>query len=313
MRTINLIFIAATLCWITACSSNKLPTKLEKWTPAQTLSYAYGSVIAEQLESVPLSVAEKNPEQLAAGFIKGLEGDSAANAMVKTTLENRFNPANEVDTSDQEKALQVAYYIGVSVMGELAESVPVNAEDFNKLAFMEGVQDGINKTTPKLEATVRDSLLQAYMEPLGERYQTAMAKKAEAIAAESIAAGVAFLEKNGKRAGVVTTASGLQYEIIREGTGPKPTLQDRVKTHYHGTLVDGTVFDSSVDRGAPATFGVSQVIQGWQEGIPLMKEGAKYRLYIPQELAYGMQSPSAAIPPGSMLIFDVELLEVNPE
>lgn len=127
-------------------------------------------------------------------------------------------------------------------------------------------------------------------------------------AAKALADGQQFLKENKEREGIITTASGLQYEILKEGEGAKPTLSSKVTTHYHGTLADGSVFDSSVERGQPATFGVGQVIRGWQEGIPLMSAGAKYRFYIPQELAYGMRSPSSSIPPGAMLIFEVELL-----
>lgn len=134
------------------------------------------------------------------------------------------------------------------------------------------------------------------------------AERQKAAAAKAIADGQQFLSENAKKEGVITTPSGLQYEILTEGDGPKPTISSKVTTHYHGTLVDGTVFDSSVKRGQPASFGVNQVIKGWQEGIPLMSTGAKYRFYIPQELAYGMRSPSPTIPPGSMLIFEVELL-----
>lgn len=134
------------------------------------------------------------------------------------------------------------------------------------------------------------------------------AERQKEAAAKALADGQQFLKENTEREGIVTTASGLQYEILKEGEGDKPVLSSKVTTHYHGTLVDGTVFDSSVERGAPSTFGVNQVIKGWQEGIPLMSVGAKYRFYIPQELAYGMRSPSSSIPPGSMLIFEVELL-----
>ncbi|CAA6817384.1 MAG: FKBP-type peptidyl-prolyl cis-trans isomerase FklB (EC [uncultured Aureispira sp.] len=134
------------------------------------------------------------------------------------------------------------------------------------------------------------------------------AERQKEAAAKALADGQQFLKENTQRDGIITTASGLQYEILQEGEGDKPTLSSSVTTHYHGTLSDGTVFDSSVERGQPATFGVSQVIKGWQEGIPLMSAGAKYRFYVPQELAYGMRSPSPSIPPGSMLIFEVELL-----
>ena len=108
-----------------------------------------------------------------------------------------------------------------------------------------------------------------------------------------------------------TTASGLQYEVIKEGTGKRPTVNDVVKVHYHGTLIDGTVFDSSVKRGTPAEFGVSQVIKGWVEALQLMPVGSKYKLYIPSELAYGQQGAGAMIKPNSALVFEVELLEIK--
>ena len=124
--------------------------------------------------------------------------------------------------------------------------------------------------------------------------------------------GELFLRKNASKSGVNTTASGLQYEVLVEGEGVKPTKSDSVSVHYHGTLIDGTVFDSSVQRGQPATFGVQQVIAGWTEALQLMSTGSKYRLYIPQELAYGATPhPGGPIKPYSALIFDVELLSVN--
>ena len=124
-------------------------------------------------------------------------------------------------------------------------------------------------------------------------------------------AGEDFLAANGKKDGVMTTASGLQYTVLQEGTGASPVASDQVKVHYHGTLLDGTVFDSSVDRGEPITFGLDRVIAGWTEGLQLMKEGGKTKFFIPADLAYGDQSPSSpVIQAGSTLIFDVELLEV---
>ena len=124
------------------------------------------------------------------------------------------------------------------------------------------------------------------------------------------AAGEAFLAENGERDGVVTTESGLQYEVLVPGDGEKPTLDDTVTTHYHGTLIDGEIFDSSVDRGQPASFPVGGVISGWTEALQLMPVGSKWRLYVPAELAYGPQQ-RGSIPPNSTLIFDVELLEIN--
>ncbi len=120
-----------------------------------------------------------------------------------------------------------------------------------------------------------------------------------------------FLKQNGAKAGVITTASGLQYEILSQGDGPKPTTADRVNVHYEGKLLDGSVFDSSIARGAPATFGVTQVIAGWVEGLQLMNTGSRFRFYIPHELAYGPQGSPPAIPPYATLIFEVELLGIE--
>jgi FKBP-type peptidyl-prolyl cis-trans isomerase len=136
-------------------------------------------------------------------------------------------------------------------------------------------------------------------------------KQQKEAAANNIAEGKKFLEENAKKEGIIIMPSGLQYEVLTEGAGDKPALSSTVKAHYHGTLIDGTVFDSSVDRGEPLTFGINQVIKGWQEGIPLMSVGAKYRFYIPQELAYGMRAPSATIGAGATLIFEVKLLDFN--
>ena len=132
-------------------------------------------------------------------------------------------------------------------------------------------------------------------------------QKAEA----NLKTGEQFLEENGKKPGVVVLASGLQYEIITEGTGPKPSAKNKVTCHYHGTLIDGTVFDSSVQRGQPATFPLNMVIKGWTEGLQLMTQGSKWRFFIPPQLGYGDRQVSAQIGPNSTLIFEVELLGIS--
>lgn len=132
-------------------------------------------------------------------------------------------------------------------------------------------------------------------------------------AQENLEKGNQFLEENKAREGVHTTESGLQYEIITEGTGEKPAATDRVRVHYHGTLIDGTVFDSSVDRGEPVVFGVTQVIPGWTEALELMPVGSKWKIYLPADLAYGERSPGGDIGPNEALIFEVELLEIVKE
>ncbi|MBQ5751838.1 MAG: FKBP-type peptidyl-prolyl cis-trans isomerase [Bacteroidaceae bacterium] len=135
-------------------------------------------------------------------------------------------------------------------------------------------------------------------------------KLAEEAYEQNKAAGEAFLAANAKKEGVVVLPSGLQYEVIAEGNGKKPSATDRVQCHYEGTLIDGTIFDSSIKRGEPAVFGVNQVIKGWVEALQLMQEGAKWRLYIPYDMAYGEHGAGEMIPPYSALIFDVELIRV---
>lgn len=147
-----------------------------------------------------------------------------------------------------------------------------------------------------------NNVVRSYFENAGNR-----------VAQENLEEGNAFLEQNKSREGVVTTESGLQYEVLTEGTGEKPTAQDRVRVHYHGTLIDGTVFDSSVDRGEPAVFGVGQVISGWTEALQLMPVGSKWKVYIPSELGYGERGAGGDIGPNAALIFEVELLEIVKE
>ena len=176
--------------------------------------------------------------------------------------------------------------------------------DGNELSsFNVGKVDAISGE-PQMEQAEMMAALQSYMQ--------AQADAAAEALNENLAASEAFLAENGQRDGVVTLESGLQYQIMESGPdGPAPTTSDSVLAHYHGTLTDGSVFDSSVDRGEPATFGVSQVISGWTEALQLMSVGDKWRLYIHPDMAYGEASPTPAIPPNSALIFEVELLEIR--
>ena len=138
-----------------------------------------------------------------------------------------------------------------------------------------------------------------------------MAEKEKMKGQENVAKGKAFLEENKKKAGVQTTASGMQYIVMKEGTGAKPGLNDKVTTHYHGTVIDGTVFDSSVERGQPASFPVSGVIPGWTEALQMMPVGSKWKLFLPSELAYGERGAGGKIGPNSVLVFEVELLSID--
>ncbi len=160
-----------------------------------------------------------------------------------------------------------------------------------------------------IEAVLNNGSLSIPSDQCGAFIQNYFMKQQSQVGQENDAKSQAFLVQNKTQAGVVETASGLQYKILQEGTGAKPLSSDKVKVHYHGTLIDGTVFDSSVERGQPATFGVTQVIKGWVEALQIMPVGSKWRLFIPSALAYGPQGPPS-IGPNQALIFDVELLEI---
>ncbi len=171
--------------------------------------------------------------------------------------------------------------------------------DINKEDFDEAVHAAFDGKETKLSLEDANKIIQEYLQELTEKK-----------AAEIKAVGQKFLEENKKNANVKETASGLQYVVEKEGTGAQPSATDEVTVHYTGKLLDGTVFDSSVNRGEPATFPLNRVIAGWTEGVQLMKEGAKYTFFIPSDLAYGPQGVPNAIPPHSTLIFDVELIKV---
>jgi FKBP-type peptidyl-prolyl cis-trans isomerase len=206
----------------------------------------------------------------------------------------------------------VSYAIGLDV----ARNVKTSFEEINSDLFIQGYKSGLDSTNILLTEEQVGPILQAFFQKKQQeqmaKQQEEAAKKAEEEFAGVKAEGEKFLEENKAKEGVLVTASGLQYQVLKEGKGAKPTAASTVKVHYHGTLTDGTVFDSSVDRGEPTEFGVGQVIKGWTEGLQLMSAGSKYKFFIPQNLAYGATPRSGGpIKPFSALVFEVELLEVK--
>ncbi len=175
----------------------------------------------------------------------------------------------------------------------------MGARDLNVDDFAQAIKDILEGNPTALSHTEARQIVNEYFETLEAK-----------MSAEAIEKGKNFLEENKKKENIVTLPSGLQYEVIKEGNGKKPKATDRVKCHYEGTLIDGTLFDSSIQRGEPAVFGVNQVIAGWVEALQLMSEGSKWRLFIPSELAYGANGAGEMIPPHSTLIFEVEMIEV---
>jgi FKBP-type peptidyl-prolyl cis-trans isomerase len=237
------------------------------------------------------AVVSRWPKVLAAGAVSlvllaGCEGGNQAPE----------EPAEAPLTDDAAKA---SYSMGFRFAGNVEQQFP---EEIQTEAFLRGVRDQLTDAEAAVDDTEAERVLTAMME----------ARQASAAneALQTLEEGLAFLEENGKREEVKTLDSGLQYEVLEAAEGPTPVATDTVTTHYEGRLIDGTVFDSSYERGEPASFPLNRVIPGWTEGLQLMSPGAKYRLYVPSELAYGERA-AGTIPPNSTLIFDVELLEVE--
>lgn len=197
-------------------------------------------------------------------------------------------------------AQKASYGIGLNMGKSLSRE---GMDDLDPKAVALGIEDAMAKKDPQ----IKDEELAEAFAFLQKRSEERMAKLNE----ESAQAGKKFLEENGKKEGVVTTKSGLQYEVVKKTDGAQPKATDVVTVHYEGKLTDGTVFDSSVERGSPIDLPVSGVIPGWVEGLQLMHVGEKYKLYIPSELAYGAQSPSPTIPANSVLVFDLELIAIK--
>ena len=199
---------------------------------------------------------------------------------------------------------RISYALGLSMGNNFRAS---GISEINVQDFADGVAAVFYGSQPKMTYDEAKAEIQAYFAELEKKQRAA----ADELGRQNLEIGKKYLEENGKRVEVKTTASGLQYEVLKEGDGPMPKAEDQVEVHYTGKLIDGTVFDSSVDRGVPATFGVTQVIPGWVEALQMMKARSKWRLFIPSNLAYGPNgAPGSPIGPNATLIFDVELLKV---
>ena len=192
---------------------------------------------------------------------------------------------------------KISYALGMSMASNLMNS---GLKQIDVESFVKAFTEIMNDATPSMTPHEANPIIQNFL-----------SKTQEEMLENNLKEGKIFLEENGKKEGVITLPSGLQYEVLQEGEGAKPKATDQVKCHYHGTLLSGEVFDSSVQRGQPATFGVNQVIKGWVEALQLMAVGSKWRLFIPSELAYGTQGAGNSIEPNSTLIFDVELLGIE--
>ena len=199
---------------------------------------------------------------------------------------------------------KLSYALGLGIGRQLAQ---MGAKDMNIDDFAMAIRDVIEGNDLKVTNREAQTIVNDYFQKQEEKMRAELAEKGK----EAKEAGEKYLAENAKKEGVVTLPSGLQYQVLKEGNGRKPKATDSVVCHYEGMLIYGTMFDSSIQRGEPATFGLQQVIAGWTEGLQLMQEGAKYRFFIPYLLGYGESGAGQSIPPFSALIFDVELIEVK--
>lgn len=198
---------------------------------------------------------------------------------------------------------KLSYALGMGIGSQLSQ---MGANGLNIDDFAQAIKDVINGSELKISQQESQQIVQEFFQQQEEKQRAAATEMGKVAKAE----GEKYLAENAKKEGVVVLPSGLQYQVLQEGTGKKPKATDQVKCHYEGMLVDGTMFDSSVQRGEPATFPLNGVIAGWTEGLQLMAEGAKYRFFIPYNLGYGEHGAGASIPPFAALVFDVELIEV---
>ena len=290
MKKLNIFLVVAVIAASVLSSCNSNSTKLPSLkNQIDSLNYAFGLANGNGIKQYYLAADSANADSLNAkiesllrGMDEGMKGEATDNPELSELGTNIGNALKEQKTA--------------GLMGDSSLTVDIKL-------IKQGLINGMKGSNIQMTAEEAQLYLNTTMQKLQE-------KRMQEQNGPNKAAGEVFLKENAKKAGVVTTASGLQYEVIKKGTGALPTDTSRVKVHYHGTLIDGTVFDSSVDRGEPAVFGVNQVIKGWTEALKLMPVGSKYKLYIPQELAYGSQN-MGNIKPFSALIFEVELISIE--
>lgn len=224
-------------------------------------------------------------------------------ALIALMLFTLTTHAAEKHTAQKNESNVVSYAIGY----DIGKNLTTQVENLNHDLFIQAFKDAQSNTKPMFDVNTQQEYLTAYKQKLFEKQ--IQARKDTAM--QNLEAGQKFLTENQKKEGVITLDSGLQYEVIESGEGDTPGATDNVTTHYRGTLLDGSEFDSSYKRGQPASFPVNGVIAGWTEALQKMKEGDKWKLYIPSHLAYGERGAGASIPPNSTLIFDIELIKVN--
>lgn len=274
-------------------------------TSEDSISYSLGVYLTEQLNAQGIAL---DPERIHEGYMdvqneKGMSKEDYTAFLMEFSQEMGMRQGVPV-TEDSPLATNLdtlSYAIGA----DFSERMKINEMEINTDAFLQGSKDLFTEEGPKIDLAGRQANIMTFSQQMQEKQMAKMEVEGE----ENIKIGEEFLAENASKEGVKTTDSGLQYKVLTEGAGPSPASTDIVKVHYEGRLLDGTVFDSSYERGEPIEFGLDRVISGWTEGLQLMNAGAKYQLYIPSGLAYGKRGSPPKIGSNETLIFDVELLE----
>lgn len=339
MKKIKLLalsaFIAGSLLLV-SCGGNTSTPKASLKNDVDSVSYAYGVSLAEQglVQFLEQSGVIENSSNLEFEYqMKISAADSTEKESLQEELKTKMSELNKKNTPKLNQFLKgvqealkankekTPYFQGLSVGNQISEQMMPqltsmlfaadSTKEMNKEQIISGLFGTLRNQSLAMPKEEASEYVQTAVEKAQEESQRIQEEGMKADHADAIAEGEAFLAENAEREEVVVLPSGLQYEIIKEGSGATPEASDQVKVHYHGTLLDGTVFDSSVDRGEPIVFGVNQVIPGWTEALKLMPVGSNWKLYIPYDLAYGAQGSGADIKPFSTLIFDVQLIGIE--
>ena len=301
---------------LVAQNANEESTKLETKNLVNTeeqfikkFSYSFGYSFARGLtEQSAFDASELVEEEILKGIKSGLKVDAEQLAVTNKYLQDRVIRESGTESVDQGK--ETAYHIGYSGVGNVISTFEAPSSDFDYDSIKKGYSDFIKGNEPQFTNEEMTATVTKYFQDRQIIQQEKKLAELKEEARKNLEAGKKFLAENGKKEGIKTTDSGLQYQIIKEGSGKNPTLEDKVVAHYTGTLMDGKVFDSSIEREKPASFPLTTVIPGWQEAIQLMSVGARFRLFIPAELGFG-ENNRTSVPPNSVLIFDLELLEIQ--